>query len=350
MLCGTGTPIYVQRMIAAHRYPPLEAPEERLYSRCLFCGCGFPHSTLFSRVPPGDRVAYDAERGRVWSICGRCTRWNLIPAEERFDAIDELERAVRDRALFVGATAHISLHQVDDLSILRVGRADLLERTAWRYGRELLARHASYWRPRTQYVAATAGALASVAEWLGGFRLERGWGPTGAADIVRWQRFGSVAWHGRVGCRYCGSVLHTLHFDSSWWLYPRIREGQLIVGVPCTRCDPWTPQNVFDLGGESALTVLRRALAYQHIAGADERELAAAVALLNRARSAERLITELSTGRASLYRLGRVHTLSLEIAANHLAERSALQLRLHGLEAAWRIEESLAEIVDDELS
>jgi hypothetical protein len=337
-------------MVAAFRYPSLEAPDDRLFARCLFCGSTFPRSALFNHVPPGDRLAYDPERGRVWSICGSCTRWNLIPAEERFDAIDALERAVRDRALYLAATAHISLHQVEDLSIIRVGQASLVERTAWRYGRELLARNANYWRPRTRYVAAAAGAVAILAERLGGFSLDRDWGPSGAADILRWQRFGSVAWNGRARCDSCGSILHTLHFDSSWWLYPRIQDGRLVVGVPCTRCDPWTPDNVFDLDGEAADAVLRRSLAYQHIAGATERDLVAAVTLLERAGSAERLITELSTGRTSLYRLGRVHTISLDIAANELAERRALQLRLHGLESEWRLEEAMADIVDDELS
>jgi hypothetical protein len=179
----------------------------------------------------GDRLAYDPDRGRVWSICGSCTRWNLIPADERFDAIDAPERAVQDRALYLASTAHISLHQVDDLSVIRVGRARLVERTAWRYGRELLARNASYWRPRTRYVAAAAGALAVVAERLGGFSLDRDWGPSGTADILRWQRFGSVAWHGRARCDTCGSVLHTLHFDSSWWLYPPSRGRRAVHAV-----------------------------------------------------------------------------------------------------------------------
>jgi hypothetical protein len=337
-------------MAAARWFLPIESPDERLYSRCLFCGCGFPHSALFSRVPPGDRLAYDPARGRVWSICARCSRWNLIPAEERFDAIDELERAVHDRAILLAATANISLYQDDDLTIIRIGSAQLVERTAWRYGRELLARNTGYWRARTRLAAATADAVARLGERLGMLRLDRHWGPTGAADILRWQRFGSVAWSGRAGCAACGSVLHTLHFDSAWWLHPRIDDGRLVVGVPCTRCDPWTPRNVFDLGGESAHTVLRRALAYQHIAGAGEGDLAAAIALLQRAGSAERLIAHLSTGRTSLWRLGRVHTLALEIAANQLAERRALEVRLHGIEAEWRMEESLAEIVDDELS
>lgn len=337
-------------MISALAFPSPEAPEDRLHSHCLFCGCRFPRSGLFSGVPPGDRLACDPERGRLWSICGRCTSWNLIPVEERFDAIEELERAVHDRALWLASTANVSLYEVDDLLLVRIGRAELVERTAWRYGRELLTRNGIYWRYRTRLSAATAGAVARLGEQFGMIRLDRHWGPSGIADVLRWQRFGSVAWNGKIACSECGSVLHTLHFDSSWWLYPRIERDRLVVGVPCMRCDPWTPQNVFDMAGELAHIVLRRALAYQHIAGADTKDLEAAAVLLRRARSPNRLINELSTGYASLWRLGPVQTIALEIAVNQLAEQRAFEVQLHGLEAVWRMEETLAAIVDDELS
>ena len=336
-------------MTAAHSHAQLTAPEDRLYAHCLFCGCEFPHSSLFSRVPPGDRLAYDPLRARIWSICGRCKRWNLIPLEERLDAVDELERTVHDSAAMLAATDNIALYETDDLTIIRIGRAPLIERAVWRYGRELVARDAAYNRRRTQLATMTTGALARVGERLGAWKLDRDWGPSGAADILRWQRFGSVAWEGRSGCNYCGSVLHTLHFDSSWWLYPRMEDNRLVVGVPCTRCDPWTPRNVFDVTGEEALVLLRRALAYQHIAGATERDVHQAARLIEQVGSVERLLGQLA-GRSTLWGLGRVRTIALEIAANQVAERHQLELHLHHVEAEWRIEESLARIVDDELS
>jgi hypothetical protein len=337
-------------MSAANQFLPADARAERLYTRCLFCGCGFSRNALFDSVPPGERLAYDPARGRIWSICTRCHRWNLIPIDDRFDAVDVLERVIRDRAHFLAGTANITWYEVDDLSVVRVGRAPLVERVSWRYGRELVRRGVAYERPRTKLAAATVGALARVGELCGAWQLDRDWGPSGAADILRWQRFGSVAWTGRTPCPYCYSVLHTLHFDVSWWLRPRIDGGRLVVGVPCTRCDPWTPRNVFDVTGASAQQLLRRVLAYQHVAGAGERDVAHAAKLIERAGSAERLVHDLSDGRTSLWSLGPLRTLALEIAANHLSERSVLELRLHALEAEWRIEEVLAGIVDEELS
>lgn len=328
----------------------LDAPVDRLYPRCLFCGSEFPRSALFDRVPPGNRLAYDPARGRIWSICGRCRRWNLIPLEERLDALDTLERVVTDRAMLRAATDNVALYDVDDLAILRIGRAPVVERAAWRYGRELLARGLSYGRRRTRLAAFTAGAVAFAGETIGAWKLDRDWGPSGTADILRWQRFGSVAWRGRTACPFCASVLHTLHFDSSWWLYPRIDDGRLIVGVPCTRCDPWTPEKVFDLTGEDAHLVLRRVLAYQQVGIPRDREVHEAASIVQRAGSADRLLQELSTGRSSLWRLGRERRIALQIALDHVAEKRMLELRLEGIEAEWRVEEDLARIVDEELS
>jgi hypothetical protein len=107
---------------------------------------------------------------------------------------------------------------------------------------------------------------------------------------------------------------------------------------------------VFDLKGKTAQRLLRRVLAYQHVAGASERDVNHAARLIERAGSAERLVADMSNGRTSLWRLGPMRSIALDIAANHLAERHQLELRLHAVEAAWRIEEALAGIVDEELS
>lgn len=322
----------------------------RLFSRCLFCGGGFGRSALFGRVPPGRQLACDPRRGRLWSICQRCRRWNLIPADERLDAVDVLERAVRDTAELLAASDNIGLYAYEDLLIVRVGRAAPVERAAWRYGRELYRRAAVYRSRSTRLLAAAADGVARIGEVAGLWQLDRHWGPSRAADVLRWSRFGSVAWDGRTRCPSCSSILHTLHFDMSWWLYPRIEGGRLVVGVPCTRCDPWTPRNVFNVAGDEAHTLMRRVLAYQHVAGGADGDIRDALGLIDAAGSPDRLLHQLSTGTASLWRLGRTRTLALEMTLTTLAERRQLDGRLQGLAAEWRTEEELAGIVDDELS
>jgi hypothetical protein len=336
-------------MVPANWYGHLLDRDQRLYPRCLFCRASFQRSSLFDRVPPGNRFAYDPATGRIWSICTRCRRWSLIPIEERFEAIEELERVVRDVGVCVAATANIALFHADDLELVRIGSARDVERAVWRYGRRLAAHAPAAGRRHRGLGLVTAGAIARVGESVGAWKLEGDWGPRGIVDVLRWQRFGSVAWNGRSGCPFCGSVLHTLHFDSSWWLHPRMEEGRLVVGVPCTRCDPWSTSKVFDVTGEDADVLLRRALAYQNVTGADERTIAHATQIILGAGSAELFVTRLSTGRSSLWRLGPLQNLALEIAANHLAERRALEPWLLGMAAEWRAQDELARIIDDEL-
>ena len=63
-----------------------------MYSTCLFCHAGLGANELVEHFPVGRRLAFDPERGRLWVVCKRCTRWNLTPLEERWEAIEECER------------------------------------------------------------------------------------------------------------------------------------------------------------------------------------------------------------------------------------------------------------------
>jgi hypothetical protein len=102
--------------------------------------------------------------------------------------------------------------------------------------------------------------------------------------------------------------------------------------------------------GEDGAMLLRRVLAYQHVSGGDERQIRDATRLIEAAGSPDGLLAQLSTGQTSLWRLGPERALALEIAINHIAERRQLEVRLHGIEAEWRTEDALADIVDEELS
>jgi hypothetical protein len=334
-------------MGAAHVIDP-DPPAERLFSHCLFCGQAFPPSALFGRLPPGRQLAYDPARNRLWSICAHCRRWNLLPIEERFDAIDELERIARGRGDLLATSDNVALFAFDELRIVRIGTAALTERASWRYGphstRAVALQHGE------RMAVSAVDAVERLGTVPGLRRLTRNLDADRALDMVRWSRFGSTAWDGRARCSHCNSVLHLLHFDISWWLYPRLEDGRLVVGVPCTRCDPWTPAKVFDVSGDDAYLVLRRVLAWQHVGSARDHHIRGATGIIRRAGSAELLLGELSTGGESLWRLGTERRIALGIAIDHIAEARQQQLRLAGYEAEWRIEEDLARIVDEELS
>ena len=338
-------------MVAARTFQTESGAGERLYHHCLFCAREFRPNSDYGRLPPGRRLAYDPEKMRLWSICENCRRWNLIPIEERVDAIWRLERIVRDDAEMVAATDNISLHQADMLTIVRIGAATFLEQAAWRYGRQLRARNLAFHSRATRMSTLSVGAMAWLGESIRMWDLDIKWGPDAFADVLRWRQFGLDAWHGRSRCPHCNSVLHTLRFDLSWWLYPRLDEhGRLVVGVPCTRCDPWSTDKVFDITGAEAEVLLRRVLAYQHISGAEEPLLREATDLIASAGGTDELVRSCAGGRQSLWRLGSARTLALEIALSHSAERTLLDQRLRGLEQTWQQEEELASIIDDELT
>jgi len=324
-----------------------------VYTRCLFCRAPFVANGQLAHMPHGRRIAYDPADGRLWAICGSCHRWNLVPLEQREQALYELERVARDHGKPLAHTAHISLVQAGPLTLVRVGRAALAEQAWWRYGRELRRRKAAFESSRSKVAAATFGALAWVGDALGfgDEDLAIDWTDTPVADILRWRRFGWAAWHGRETCPYCHSTLRALNYELSWWVYPlEGPDGRLGVGVPCQRCDPWTPEKIYALHGDVAENALRRILAYQNIAGASERKIVDAAKAIEHAGSAGAFALDVSHKRESLWRMGSLGTVALEIALNESVERRMLDLEARSLDFLWKKEEELARIIDEELT
>ncbi|MEP6992793.1 MAG: hypothetical protein ABJA80_17790, partial [bacterium] len=105
-----------------------------MYSTCLFCSQSLGHNEAIEHFPVGRRLAFDAAKGRLWVVCRTCERWNLTPLEERWEAIEECERAFRDTRLRV-STEHIGLARLrEGTELVRVGEPQRPEMAAWRYG------------------------------------------------------------------------------------------------------------------------------------------------------------------------------------------------------------------------
>jgi hypothetical protein len=298
-------------------------------------------------------VAYDPVLGRLWAVCDRCHRWNLAPIEERGEILYQLEKLCRDKARLIAHTTNISLHEVENLLLVRVGKAGLAEQAWWRYGREMARRRRRFDSTGSRLTAMTIGAMAYLGESVGltDLDLDITWDDNPMADILRWRRFGWAAWHGRVDCQFCGSTLRALRYDLSWWVYPTTGEdGRLGVGVPCPRCDPWTPEKVYSIEGDGAENAMRRILAYQHIQGANETIIKDAAKEIDLAGSATQYVERASGEHASLWKMGPTLSIALEIAVNEGAEKRMLELELQALEFMWKREEELARIIDEELT
>jgi hypothetical protein len=109
-----------------------------MYSSCTFCYSPLGRNEVLETFPIARRVAFDPAKVCVWAVCPHCTRWNLVPIEERFEIVDECERRFRKTSLRY-SSGNIGLAWLaDDLELVRVGPALRPEFAAWRYGKVLV--------------------------------------------------------------------------------------------------------------------------------------------------------------------------------------------------------------------
>ena len=105
-----------------------------MYSTCMFCNKPLGANQVVETFPIGRRLAFDANRGRLWVVCAKCERWNLSPVEERWEAVEACE------AIFRGTRVRVSSENIglakhpEGLELVRIGEPLRPEFAAWRYG------------------------------------------------------------------------------------------------------------------------------------------------------------------------------------------------------------------------
>lgn len=105
-----------------------------MYSTCMFCNRPLGTNEVIEDFPVGRRLAFDAERGRLWVVCRKCERWNLSPLEERWEAVEMCERLFRETRVRV-STENVGLaRHPEGLELVRIGSPMRQEFAAWRYG------------------------------------------------------------------------------------------------------------------------------------------------------------------------------------------------------------------------
>ena len=128
-------------------------------------------------MPVGRRFAYDEATGRVWVICGGCSRWNLVPFESRWEAIEEAEKAYRGTALRA-STDQVGLAKTREGSeLVRIGKPLVPELASWRYGRHFAKRRWAYATTTLPLsalllVALQPGVVMNVSRFGGSFAWE----------------------------------------------------------------------------------------------------------------------------------------------------------------------------------
>ena len=311
-----------------------------MYSTCLFCHRPLGRNDAIEHFVVGRRLAFDPARGRLWVVCGRCERWNLSPIEERWEAVEDCERAFRATRLRV-STENIGLARVaDGTELVRIGEPLRPELAAWRYGDQ-------FGRRRRRALLAAGSGIAAV----------------GALGV------GSVA----VGALSFGAALFTLDLGHTVrFMYSSQRTVmQLPLGggerlglrasevgdvrlVPDRETRSWAlvvPANpgVHRLVGPQALTAMGLVLARLNRRSGSRREVSAALGVLGESEDAAAYVHALARGRWQKDRLDQYPVsvrLALEMATHEETERRALEGELAQLERAWRDAEEIAAIAD----
>jgi hypothetical protein len=326
-----------------------------VYTRCIVCATPFEPNEALGHLPNGTRVAFDPARGRLWVVCRTCRRWSLTPIEDRWEALEEIDKLTTDKARLLSQTDNIALLRHGPLEIVRVGRAQLSEEAWWRYGRELASRR------KTWQTLGLAGTLAAggvlVGSWAtGGLTFFGAWlimghGSETVRDSARWLRFGSTAWQGDERCSGCGSAQNAIAYRdrAALGLFPGATPGEIELVSRCTVCGTYRDGGL-RLKGPEAERTLRRVLAYHHFAGASERRVMSATRLIQEAGSPQDLTRIVVKDGRRLGDLQRTGGIALEIATNEATEQHLLELELAEIEAHWKREEELASIIDGELT
>ena len=336
-----------------------------MYRNCIFCSAEFGTNDVLESFPVGQRLAFDAWRGRLWAVCPRCARWNLSPIEERWEAVEAAEKLFRDARMRVQSENVGMARLPDGTRLIRVGQAVPGELAAWRYGTQLLQR-------RKRYLIATGASVAAVVGLYGGISAVSG-GFLGFIGVSQWfQRHRAQKIVHRVSKLEDpdgrGLIIRRWHIDGMS-LHPTSAERILEVqvrdahrekpderrrGLFSSRPVESGSGDIIALSGEPARALLSRAMIYVNKAGASRRSLEEANRILVDAGSATILLRDAASGGAALGKkagddLGVLEgpgALAFEMALNEESERRALEGELAALEAAWREAEEIAAIAD----
>lgn len=330
-----------------------------MFSACLFCHGRLGANDAVEHVPVGRRLAFDAAKGRLWVVCPACARWNLVPLEERWEALDECERAYRGSPSRV-ATGHVGLVRLPSgVELVRVGAPLRPEFAAWRYG-DVLDRR---WRVARGVGAAAAAGLAVVVAALGveGTLLASAgalvaYMAAGVATEMRGLagRLGRARVLERVPVRLAGGDGAELRVGMR-----RLCEATVVQGGAGWRLLVCHDGGVARVEGPSVERVLGVVLARVNRLGGSAVRVRDAVRLLECALDPhgdgpnyDRLLAPWP-GRAAGWGLGTIRyleperRLALEMAAHERSERQAMEGELGALRAAWRRAEEVAAIADE---
>lgn len=342
-----------------------------MYSTCIHCRKSLGANDAIEALPIGRRLAFDARKGRLWVVCRNCERWNLTPFDERWEAIEQSERAFRDTRVRV-STEHIGLARLaDGTELVRIGEPQRPEFAAWRYGDQ-------FGRRRVKAIATGVGVTAAAGLIVSG-AVVSGVGLAALAPLVHVANMvGLVSAVGLAqkpldhpdGGRFMPignprivpsdrvagwaiDIGYAAHYhgpdptvrNGGYWSMMRKQEGKNELGR-------------VQLHGSDAIPLLRRLMPVINRGGARRTVITDGVSLIEQAGGPERFgkwaagMRREWAARSTFGDTGDLSAipvaarLAFEMAINEDAERVALEGELSALERAWAEAEGIATIAD----
>ena len=301
---------------------------------CLYCDQDLTSAAA--------RPAFDPWLGRLWRVCPSCGRWNVVPLEDRWEALESLERAVRDAGASLLRTRHLDLVRTAAGEVIRVGRAPRPELAGWRYGDALppvVPRGLRAWLRRVLLGVPAAPHGYDTSE-IGIINYPFESGRWFASPFIE-EAPALTALFGQVplspACPSCGRPLALAP-----WSFQHVRllpVGQE-AGVAAT-CGSCRADVVVPLTHARPVLRLGLFLVNHRLRSAEVVDPAALA--IERAGGPEGLLLRAAARRQSLGEAGGAPRLSLQMALDEMTEAELL-------ETEWREAEGLAGIMDGELT
>ena len=315
----------------------------------MYCQKDLGSNEAVEEFPVGRRLAFDAEKGRLWVVCRRCERWNLTPLEERWEAVEACERLFRGTRLRT-STDNIGLAKhPEGLELVRIGKPLRPEFAAWRYGDQFGRR-----RNRMILLGSTAGLVTAGGIVAGGMLIGFA-GGTFAFNVANFT-YNMYRTRARIRFRTTDGQLRSLT-RGEVLIATRIEPADDEVGFRLqTHTGVWVSGHREWLEGEDARRALAAIMPSYNVMGGRRGTVEAAVSAIEALGHPRRFLLDV-VGRRGAYERGGVSglvkempkstKLALEMALHEEQERRALEGELWRLEQAWREAEEIAAISDD---
>jgi hypothetical protein len=357
-----------------------------MFSTCLFCHTDLGANDTVAECPVGQRLAFDARKGRLWVVCTHCGRWNLTPLEERWEPIERCEQLFRDTWQRYSIDNVGLARTKSRLELVRIGDALPPEIASWRYGarlqrwarsagpaRGLVRRSGRYFARKLAAMLASGATIAGMSEKVvlrvstmrrGESILARGVDDDNRRLVIRYNHLAKaelirpargMPWRVLVthdegqsllaegaGLHTAGKLLAVLNFAAA--------SNAEVQWAIAKLGDATNPDGFFTK--IASLAMRTDWGAHAELSGERDGEPQAGTA-------SERLALHLANrsfwghgGTGSepampLYRLPAANRLALEMAANEDAERRALEGELDELREQWKEAEEIAAIADE---